>query len=72
MMRDIEACQKQREDCKRENVQLNSKITAAEAENRELKTRLIHAERYKDLAEKAQARIRELEQKIESLKIEIK
>ena len=60
MIKDIEHCQKHREDCKKENIQLNSKITAAEAENRELKTKLIHAERYKELAENAMSFNRKL------------
>jgi uncharacterized protein YaaN involved in tellurite resistance len=72
MVKDIDHCMKHKEACKKENINLNAKIVAAETENRELKTKLIHAERYKGLAEKAQAKIRELEARIEQLKVEIK
>ena len=54
-----------------EQKKLSQKVSELVAGNRELKGQLLEAERYKDLVEKAMARIKALEQSIETMEKDI-
>lgn len=71
MKEEYDHCQRDKEACKKEADNLNEKISQLTNGNRDLKTRLLHAERYKEMVEKAVERIKELEETIEKLKKEI-
>ena len=54
-----------------EQKKLSQKLSNLVAGNRELKGQLLEAERFKDLVEKAMARIKALEQSIETMEKDI-
>jgi len=64
-------CGASRDTCMQEQKKLSQKVSVLVAGNRELKGQLLEAERYKDLVEKAMARIKALEQSIETMEKDI-
>ena len=64
-------CEASRDTCMQEQKKLSQKVSNLVAGNRELKGQLLEAERYKDLVEKAMARIKALEQSIETMEKDI-
>ena len=64
-------CESSRESCMLEQKKLSQKLSNLVAGNRELKGQLLEAERFKDLVEKAMARIKALEQSIETMEKDI-
>ena len=64
-------CESKRESCMLEQKKLSQKLSNLVAGNRELKGQLLEAERFKDLVEKAMARIKALEQSIETMEKDI-
>ncbi len=71
MKEEYASCQKSSESCNSETATLSQKASGLVASNRELKGQLLEAERYKDLVEAAQERLKKLEAMADQLNKDI-